>query len=79
MIKSFLLSSALFLPFATGIAFNESKALACANGNKTACQELIAERCDAGGSIACRRLAIETAGQCASPGYLGGCFYDSND
>ena len=36
-----------------------------------------AEQCDAGNVLACRKLAIETMGQCASPGGIGGCQFDS--
>ena len=36
-----------------------------------------AEQCDAGHRASCEQLAIETGGQCASPGGLGGCRFDS--
>ena len=36
-----------------------------------------AEQCDAGNAMACRKIAIETRGQCASPGGIGGCRFDS--
>lgn len=35
------------------------------------------ESCDAGNELACMDLAYRTGGQCASPGGLGGCAYDS--
>ena len=35
------------------------------------------ESCDAGNELACMELAYRTGGQCASPGGLGGCAYDS--
>lgn len=39
--------------------------------------ELINQACDAGNKNACIELATLTAGQCASPGGLGGCRFDS--
>ena len=37
----------------------------------------IHKACDAGVEVACMELAYRTGGQCASPGGLGGCAYDS--
>ena len=37
----------------------------------------INEACDALVEVACRELARQTGGQCASPGGLGGCAFDS--
>ena len=42
-------------------------------------QATTAERCDAGSLLACRKIAIETMGQCASPGGIGGCRFDSKE
>lgn len=35
------------------------------------------ESCDAGDELACMELVHQTGGQCASPGGLGGCRFDS--
>ncbi len=40
--------------------------------------EYLARWCDARMDHACKALAKETNGQCASPGREGGCRYDSN-
>ena len=50
---------------------------AIATSVNAAPQPTIAERCDAGSRSACVELARQTAGQCASPGGLGGCRFDS--
>ena len=77
MIRYTLFTVVASLPLLSGVMSTEHQAHACLSGDGPRCQELIAKRCDDGVAIACRRLAIETFNECASPGHLGGCFYDS--
>lgn len=67
MIKTIFLAIAASLPLAAGAMAREQAAI----------DYLIAQGCDMGNAEACRILAISTNGQCASPGFLGGCHFDS--
>lgn len=77
MIKSILLGVAVSLPLLSGVMATEKEAMLCSQGNSQACADMLSQRCDAGNAIACRTLAVNTMGQCASPNGIGGCRFDS--
>ena len=66
-------------PFAATTIATEYLASACIDGDKGGCIEYHAERCDKGNQFSCKRLAYYTLGQCASPAFIGGCRYDSEN